>query len=727
MARFQWKPFMRDRETELHYYPKTMLSLQGVSHVLCIAPHPDDEVFGCAGTLTLLARQGAQVKSIVVTQGDKALGASSADHAAQRQDESRRAARILGCQPPEFLAFDDRTLGYSPELLAALGGAMQSHFRQDGFGLLLLPSLSEPHPDHQAVALAGLAAALAWTGPLRVLFYEVGAPLHPNTYLDITAVADTKWQAVAQFESQLGLERYEPHARAFASLRAFGLGGSCEAAEAFFEVDLGSVKRSGPLAALPQWPWVRSRLQLANGPQDLPLVSVLIRSMDRASLPETLASVAQQTYSHIEVIVVNATGRPHTPLSYVPGHLHVRLIDPENRIALGRSEAANLALDQARGNHALFLDDDDLIAPEHLQRLVQAMHDRPDAAGAYSGVQVVNGDGQVLREYDIPWSRHRLEGINFLPIHAVLFSLRAVRENKLRFDTTLPVLEDWDFWRQISRDREMVHCPGVTAVYRQGLGLSGLSDPAHANHWKAWHQQLLERYLGQISTQDAAQVLAWHAIELDKLAAQFDQLSQQEKVAQQQLVQNQVDLQLQQQLARQHQQARDQLQQELERFSLQMRAELSTQEAKLHAYAAQATAALSDKEQQLQAQAHQHLQNLASKEAELQQFAIQSQNALTEKEAELQRFAVQSQQALADKETQLQRYALEAQQALTAKDAQLARNTAQYQQDLSYKEYQFQRELLQRQQLQEALTAIHASRWWRWGQAMRRILGRQQA
>lgn len=729
---------MRDRETELHYYPKDMLSLSGISRVLCIAPHPDDEVFGCAGALTLLARQGAQVQSIVVTQGDKALGESSADHAAQRMDESRRAAHILGCQPPQFLGFEDRTLSYSPALVMALGGALQSHFKPDSLGLLLLPSLSEPHPDHQAVALAGLSAALAWAGPLRVLFYEVGAPLHPNTYLDITAVADTKWQAVAQFDSQLGLESYEPHARAFASLRAFGMGVACEAAEAFFEVDLNSVKRSGPLAALPQWPWVRSRLQLANGPQDLPLVSVLIRSMDRPSLPETLASVAQQTYSHIEVLVVNATGRAHSDLSYLPGHLQARLIDPESRAALGRSEAANLALDQACGSHALFLDDDDLIAPEHLQRLVQAIHDQPRAVGAYSGVQVVGSDGQAIREYDTPWSPERLAGINFLPIHAVLFSLQAVRERHIRFDVNLPVLEDWDFWHQLSQGGELVHCPGVTAVYRQGLGQSGVSDPAHANHWKAWHQQLLERYLSQESAQDTARLLAWHAVELDKLGAQFDQLRHHEKAAQQQLAQSLADAQLQQQQARQHQQARDELQQQLERFSLQMQVELSAQEAKLQAYAAQTNVALSDKELQLQAQAHQHLQTLAEKEAELQRFAVQSQSALNGKEEELQRFAAQSQKALTDKETQLQLFAEQSQQALADKEALfqnamaeknvlLERQAAQFQQDLAYKEYQFQRELLQRQQLQETLAAVQSSRWWRWGQVIRRILGRKQA
>lgn len=670
---------MRDRETELHYYPKERLSLQGVSRVLCVAPHPDDEVLGSAGCLTLLVRQGAVVQSVIITRGDKALGEASTEHANERTQESLRAAEILGTPPPKFLDFEDRTLGYSPALIKALEQAMQTYLTSEAQCLLLLPSLSEPHPDHQAVALAGLAAAQGWVGPLRVLFYEVGAPLHPNTYLDITEVEHTKWQALAQFDSQLKIEHYESHARAFASLRAFGLGNQCVAAEAFFEVDLAGVRRSGPLLALPQWPWVRSHLQLANRPQDLPLVSVLIRSMDRPTLAETLASVALQTYSHIEVVLVNAGGQAHTPLDYLPGHVKLRIVDSPNHTPLGRSQAANLALQQAQGDLALFLDDDDLIGPLHLQQLVQVLQDHPRAAGAYSGVQVIAQDGTVLREYDCPWSYQRLAGINFLPIHAVLFRLQAVRQCQIQFDEALPVLEDWDFWRRLFRGQELLRCPGVTAIYRQGLGQSRLGDPEHANHWKVWHLQLLLRYLAEDPPEQTADVLAWHAIEVDRLGTQLDQLHCQKNEMQKRLAQSESDLLLQRQQALQHQNARDRLQQELERFSLQMQAELAAQEAKLQTYALQATKALSDKELLLQTQAQQHLQTLADKEAQLQRFALQSQQALDDKEAQLQEYARQS------------------------------RN------DLDRKYRQLHETTQQLQHLQETLVAIQTSRWWRWG------------
>jgi LmbE family N-acetylglucosaminyl deacetylase len=632
---------MRDRETELHYYPKDMLSLQGVTRVLCIAPHPDDEVFGCAGAMMVMAKQGAKVQSIVVTQGDKALGTASQDHATERAQESRQAAQLMGCQPPIFLDFEDRQLSYGVALIGAISSQLKTHFEPDTAGILFLPSLSEPHPDHQAVALAGLAAAQSWTGPLRVLFYEVGAPMHPNTYLDITGVAEQKWQAVAQFTSQLGLENYAQLCRAMATLRAFGKAPGCTAAEAYFEVDMAAIRRAGPLAALPQWPWVRTRLQLANSPQDLPLVSVLIRSMDRPSLAETLACVAQQTYPHIEIVLVNASGRPHTALTFLPEQLTVQMVRADGQGGLGRSGAANEALAQARGSLALFLDDDDLIAPDHLQRLVQVLHEQGRAVAAYSGVRVVNQDGQTVRDYDLPWHNERLKGINFLPIHAVLFRMREVRERHLSFDTTLPVLEDWDFWRQLSQNQPFVHSPGVTATYRQSLGQSGLSDPRHENHWQAWHLELLNRYLAQCDLQDTAKCLAWHAIELDKISCQFDQQQQQQRLTQQQLEQTRGLLQREKEQSKQHQAARDQLQYELETYSAQVRAQAAEREARLHSFAAESNKALADKEQALQ------------------NFSIETQKVLADKEQALQNFSIETQKVLADKAQQLQQLSQE--------------------------------------------------------------------
>ena len=80
---------------------------------------------------------------------------------------------------------------------------------------------------------------------------------------------------------------------------------------------------------------------------DSPLVSILIRSMNRDYLARALDSIALQTYPHIEVEVIAAR----------PGHRQLLSIvdlfrsDCTTTQPLLRSLAANKALDAARGNY----------------------------------------------------------------------------------------------------------------------------------------------------------------------------------------------------------------------------------------------------------------------------------------------------------------------------------------------------------------------------------------
>jgi LmbE family N-acetylglucosaminyl deacetylase len=584
---------MIDRQTEPQNRAFSRMAAVDITSALCIAPHPDDEILGCGGLLAQLAAAGKAVHTRILTRGECSHGEPSEAVAHTRMAESRQAAQVLGLAPPQFADFADRHLIYAEPLIADLEAALHAHRPSH----LLLPSLSEPHPDHQAVALAGMAAAQRLDFPVTLLFYEVGSPLQANTFIDITAVAPLKWQAVAAFASQLGIESYEPHSRAFAALRAFGQGPDCTAAEAFFRVESTALHAQGASAAMPYWPLLRQQQQLANTPQQLPLVSVLVRSMDRPYLADAIASIAAQTYPHIEVVIVNASGRTHSPVSGPSGRLTVRLIEPaapQNKAAVcSRSAAANLALKAAIGQLALFLDDDDLIAPHHLQRLVSALEAHPRHVAAYAGVRVEGQGAAFQRDYDLPWSKHRLNGINYLPIHAVLFKLKEVQAQPLRFDETLPVLEDWAFWRQLAQHGDMVHCPGISATYRQGHGDSGLGNPAHANHWQAWHAKLTGQFIAETPALEIAQTITWHAIELDRLQTCLDQATRQQK---------QEDQQHLQQSQQQAQALSDQQQQ-------------SQQQAQQHAQA------LSDQQQQSQQQAQQHAQALSDQQQQTQQLA----------------------------------------------------------------------------------------------------------
>ena len=406
----------------------------------------------------------------------------------------------------------DRELRYSPALIQRLSHLMADLRPQ----VMLAPAQTEPHPDHQVVALIATAAARASDSLQHIWFYESGAPLVANTLVAIDSVVQKKWAALESFASQEKVHPYTAYAQALAKVRALGLSGS-QHAEAFYRVSRSDLLQHQGLALSSGWPTGRWAAGLAQTDCDLPLVSVLIRSMGRPCLYDSLASVVSQTYPNLEVVVVNATFSPHPPLPDLHSRCPVRVVhgQPTGPNGLNRSDAANTALQSAKGQLALFLDDDDLIDACHIQRLVQALFEQPQAIAAYAGVRVLDGNGQLVREYDIPWDPLRLYGLNFLPIHAVLFRLPHVFSHGLSFEPDFPVLEDWDFWVQLAHHGAFVHVPGISATYRQGQGQSQLGQADHPNHWAKWHQPILRRHVQRWGAEPLVTSLAWSALRLD--------------------------------------------------------------------------------------------------------------------------------------------------------------------------------------------------------------------
>ncbi len=454
----------------------TASSLPTARHVLALAPHPDDEVFGCGGTLHLLTKAGATVTVIVASDG--ALGGMAGERVTatqvdEREAESRAAAAMLGYPEPIFWRLPDMELRYGEALVARLQDAMQAAHAD----LIFAPALTEMHPDHQALALAAAEAVRRLGGERSIAFYEVSALLLPNTLIDITACEERKRAAMRCFRSQLADQPYDEHIAALNRYRTYTLDSRVHAAEAFFLATAAALANGlTPLfeSALGR----RRRLGVAVEGADVPLVNVIIRSMDRATLAETLASVAAQTYPNIEVLLVNAKGGQHSPLPDFSSRLVVRLIEKGG--PLGRSRAANAGLDASRGLYLALLDDDDTLDPDHLSRLVAVLRKEGKGVVAYAGVRGMDRNDpehKISRVFGDPFAdTAKLLAGNFIPSNAVLWPRHLV-EDGARFDETLDVYEDWDFWLQISQVARFVYVDGVTATYFTG-GTSAVSPLA---------------------------------------------------------------------------------------------------------------------------------------------------------------------------------------------------------------------------------------------------------
>lgn len=211
-----------------HFYTpyEAVERLEG--HVIAVlAPHPDDEVFGCGGLLHALAEAGADIRVAIITDG--AEQGVEEETVTVRQQESCAAANVLGYSAPTFLGFSDGQLLEDSELQVKVSQWLKSQSPD----LVLAPSIWEMHRDHRAVAFAALESMEVLSADAHLAMYEIGVPLKPNTLVDITAHADVKASAMACFASQLAVQEYDKHIQGLNRFRAYTLGMSVKAAEAY--------------------------------------------------------------------------------------------------------------------------------------------------------------------------------------------------------------------------------------------------------------------------------------------------------------------------------------------------------------------------------------------------------------------------------------------------------------------------------------------------------------
>jgi LmbE family N-acetylglucosaminyl deacetylase len=133
--------------------------------VLVVAAHPDDIEFGAAGTVARWVSEGAEVRYLLVTRGDKGSDDPAADVDAlvvQREREQRAAAAEIGVASVDFLDEPDGQVEPSLRLRERITHAIRA-FRPEVVmthdpTVLFVNNEWVNHPDHRAVGLVTVDA-----------------------------------------------------------------------------------------------------------------------------------------------------------------------------------------------------------------------------------------------------------------------------------------------------------------------------------------------------------------------------------------------------------------------------------------------------------------------------------------------------------------------------------------------------------------------------------------
>jgi len=170
-----------------------------------LAPHPDDETFGCGGTIRMLSDSGIAVDVAFMTRGEQGAeggpptAAVSRELAEVRSREAQAACEVLGVRNVIFLNGNDTQLSSQPQLAGSIALLLQN----EGYQRVFCPWRHDSHEDHQATFELLKEAIGANHVTTSFWLYEVWKPLPANTFVPIDRTMEAKRRAIDQYRSQL--------------------------------------------------------------------------------------------------------------------------------------------------------------------------------------------------------------------------------------------------------------------------------------------------------------------------------------------------------------------------------------------------------------------------------------------------------------------------------------------------------------------------------------------
>lgn len=215
-----------------------------------------------------------------------------------------------------------------------------------------------------------------------------------------------------------------------------------------------------------------------------PLVSIIIPVFNRPEVFEcSLASAFKQTYSNIEIIVVDDGSNPPIKIE----NSQVQLFRQENK---GAPAARNFGFSKSKGEYVIFWDADLIAEPEMIEKMFNALQNNPSASFAYCDFYF----GKKKMPAQI-FDAEKLKKINYITMTSLIR-----RADFSGFDESLKKFQDWDLWlAMLDKNKTGVYVPEYLFFIEPGGTMSSwLPSWAYRAPWK-WLPGIrgkVKKYLG---------------------------------------------------------------------------------------------------------------------------------------------------------------------------------------------------------------------------------------
>ena len=181
--------------------------------ILVFAPHPDDEILGCGGTIARYIKEGCDVYVCIVTKGMPPLFKNE-ELNQLNQEDAKRSHKFLGINKTFFLDFPAADLESVKRF--ELNGRILDITREVCPEIAFIPHIGDMQKDHQIVVDACMVALRPKYFPQvkRILSYEtlsetdwnipnVSNAFIPNVFVNIEETLEIKKKALSFFNQQV--------------------------------------------------------------------------------------------------------------------------------------------------------------------------------------------------------------------------------------------------------------------------------------------------------------------------------------------------------------------------------------------------------------------------------------------------------------------------------------------------------------------------------------------
>jgi len=257
---------------------------------------------------------------------------------------------------------------------------------------------------------------------------------------------------------------------------------------------------------MPPYPSIKPKVPPYDQ-DNTPLVSICIPAYNaEKTIRETLDSILNQTYSNLEVIVVDNASQDST-YAIIESFKDSRIRAYKNRENIGAERNWNRCLELAGGKYWAIFHADDLYGPTIVEKQVRLLEENPDVGAVFTRAYRINSLGEIIGENRLPAGlSHKeicyfeeiiielLKGPNFFICPSAMVRGK-IYKNLAPFRTDLfGTSADLDMWLRILQSHPVGILDEKLMCYRisesQGSNLYGKLRTSEADFFKVMDNHL---------------------------------------------------------------------------------------------------------------------------------------------------------------------------------------------------------------------------------------------